>query len=293
MSAQVYRKVVVQIAVLALLVGIPGTAKAEAEIMFVSESAIFDPVTQAVLFTIEFNQAPDFFTVDAFGRQKNSFQYYIVGAPNLPYPANFDAIIRGEEIHITSDAIRIRNSAPSVPDTGAGGWGAVRGVIPFSLKGNVLTFSVPLHLISDHSLDGAFAYQLESYQFGSLTKHIDSHSVIVPGIVQIDIKPGSNTNPINPRSKGKIPVAILTSATFNALAVNAATVRFGAKGTEAAPVLVAVEDVNGDGRPDLLLHFNTQETRLQCGQTSALLTGETLGGQAIHGADVIQTVECK
>jgi hypothetical protein len=29
--------------------------------------------------------------------------------------------------------------------------------------------------------------------------------------------------------------------------------------------MFAVEDVNDDGRPDLLLHFNTQETGIQCG----------------------------
>jgi hypothetical protein len=97
--------------------------------------------------------------------------------------------------------------------------------------------------------------------------------------VPIDIKPGSDTNPINPRSKGKIPVAILTMDTFDATTVNPATVHFGANGTEAAPVLVAVEDVNDDGRPDLLLHFNTQETGIQCRETSASLTGETFDGR--------------
>src|SRR5262245_61037184 len=132
-TQQAHRMAVVQIAVLALLVVIAGTAKAE--FMFVSESAVFNPVTQEVLFTIEFNQAPDFSTVDSFGRQANSFQYFIVGDPNLPYPVNFDAIIRGEEIHITLDTIRIRNSEPGVPDPVAGGWGAVRGVVPFSLNG--------------------------------------------------------------------------------------------------------------------------------------------------------------
>ena len=176
MRAQAHRIAVAQIAVLGLMVGIAGPARAT--FMFVSQSAVFNPVTQQVLFTIEFNQVPDFFTVDSFGRQANSFQYYIVGDPKLPYPANFDAIIRGEEIHITLDTIRIRDSEPSVPDPAAGGWGPVRGVVPFTLSGDVLTFSTPLQSISDHSIDGIFAYRLQVGEFGALTNYIDSHSVV-------------------------------------------------------------------------------------------------------------------
>src|SRR5215467_282001 len=81
MGAQRHRMTVAQTAVVALLVGIAGIAKAD--FMFVSQSAVFNPVTQEVLFTIQFNQVPDFFTVDSFGRQANSFQYFIVGDPNL------------------------------------------------------------------------------------------------------------------------------------------------------------------------------------------------------------------
>jgi hypothetical protein len=109
--------------------------------------------------------------------------------------------------------------------------------------------------------------------------------------VVIDIKPGSDTNPINPRSKGKIPVAILTTRTFDATTVDPGTVRFGRTGTEAAPVQSALEDVDGD--LDMILHFNTQETGIQCRDTSASLTGKTFSGQAIQGSDSIVTVGCK
>jgi hypothetical protein len=74
-------------------------------------------------------------------------------------------------------------------------------------------------------------------------------------IMEIDVKLRSDTNPINPRSKGKISVAILTTNTFDATTVNAATVHFGATGTEAAPIVVAVKDTNGDGLTDMLLLF--------------------------------------
>jgi hypothetical protein len=53
-----------------------------------------------------------------------------------------------------------------------------------------------------------------------------------------------------------IPVAILTTETFNASTVNPTTIHFGATGTEAAPVQSDLEDVDGDGDIDIL-HFKT------------------------------------
>lgn len=118
---------------------------------------------------------------------------------------------------------------------------------------------------------------------------------IVPGplSVSIDIKPGSFPNSINPRNRGTIPVAILSTISFDAATVNATSVRFGPSGTEAAPVRFALEDVNGDGHADMVLHFNTQDTGIVCGAASASLTGETFGGQAIEGSDSVKTVGCK
>lgn len=112
-------------------------------------------------------------------------------------------------------------------------------------------------------------------------------------LISIDIKPGSFPNSINPRSKGVIPVAILTTETFDAATVDSTTVLFGPSGTEAAPAKSALLDVDGDGDIDMILHFNTQTTGIQCGDTSATLTGETLDGQMIKGADDINTVGCK
>jgi hypothetical protein len=112
-------------------------------------------------------------------------------------------------------------------------------------------------------------------------------------IVDIDIKPGSDPNSINPRSKGKIPVAILTTDSFDAAAVDPTTILFGRTGEEASPVHYAFEDVDDDGDNDMILHFNTQDTGIQCGDTEAFLTGETLSGITIKGSDSIRTVGCK
>jgi len=108
--------------------------------------------------------------------------------------------------------------------------------------------------------------------------------------VTIDIKPGGFPNSINPKSRGVTPVAILTTATFNATTVKPSTVRFGATGTEAAPAKSALEDVDRDGDIDMILHFSTQSIGIHCGDTAGILTGETFSGQAISGSDSIRTV---
>ncbi|MES2355505.1 MAG: hypothetical protein V4568_14105 [Pseudomonadota bacterium] len=114
----------------------------------------------------------------------------------------------------------------------------------------------------------------------------------------IDIKPGDFSNHINVKSNGRIPVAILTTgaadntATFNAATVDPATVRFGLTGTEATPVHIALEDVDGDGDVDLILHFNTQEIGVKCGEASATLTAKTFEGKTVQGTDSIKTLGC-
>lgn len=116
---------------------------------------------------------------------------------------------------------------------------------------------------------------------------------VVAKPVTIDIKPGSDTNRINPKSKGVTPVAILTTSTFDSTTVDPLSVKFGPNEATEAHGRGHIEDANGDGKLDLVLHFNTQETGIQCGDTSASLTGETFGGQAIAGSDSIRTVGCK
>ena len=111
--------------------------------------------------------------------------------------------------------------------------------------------------------------------------------------IEIDIKPGSEPNSINPDSKGVIPVAILTTGDFDAASVNATTVLFGKEGNEAAPVHDALEDVDGDGDIDMILHFKTQETGIGEGDTEAILTGQTLDSKNFKGTDAVRIVPPK
>jgi len=102
---------------------------------------------------------------------------------------------------------------------------------------------------------------------------------------------GSDPNAINPNSKGVIPVAILTAPEFDASTVDSSSVRFGPKG--ACPVHQAIEDVDGDGDLDMILHFKTQETGIKAGDTKACLIGKTVDGRNITGCDAIVTVPPK
>jgi hypothetical protein len=79
-----------------------------------------------------------------------------------------------------------------------------------------------------------------------------------PLAVGIDIKPGSDNNPIDLASQGVLTVAILTTADFDAALVDAGSVQFAG----AYAVHSALEDVDGDGDLDMVLHFCVQETNL-------------------------------
>jgi hypothetical protein len=114
--------------------------------------------------------------------------------------------------------------------------------------------------------------------------------------VPIDIKPGSATNPINVRSKGVIPVAILSTPSFDATTVDPTSVCFGDAEDPAqrdcTPLLGrgVAGDVNGDRRRDLLFVFQTQETGIDPGDTQACLSGKTFAGVSIEGCDTIKTL---
>jgi hypothetical protein len=118
---------------------------------------------------------------------------------------------------------------------------------------------------------------------------------VTPGVisVEIDIKPGSFPNSINPNSKGVIPVAILTTEDFDATTVDADTVRFGPADAEKVHKRAHVEDADGDGDLDLVLHFRTRETDIQSDDTEACLTGRTTVTDTIWGCDSVRTVPQK
>ncbi len=116
-------------------------------------------------------------------------------------------------------------------------------------------------------------------------------SVITETIVTTDIKPGSETNNINPNSNGLVAVAILTGGEFDALQLDPDTAKFGPG--EATVERYTVTDVDSDGDQDLLLHFRIQEAGIACADAQATLVGELYDGTEITGTDSITTVGCQ
>ncbi len=129
---------------------------------------------------------------------------------------------------------------------------------------------------------------LDFWFYGSVPVQLRSPGA---GEVTIDIKPGSDTNPINLKSKGLVPVAVLTTEGFDAGTVDPQTVLL----EEVAPLRWTLEDVDGDGDKDMLFHFKMEDlaTVLTQDSTEATLTAKTTGGASIQGTDKVQIVPSK
>jgi hypothetical protein len=133
------------------------------------------------------------------------------------------------------------------------------------------------------------------------------HTLVVSGVtlsvqllpISIEIKPGREVEraPVNPKSRGKIPVALLSSSDFNALdvAVDVALLTFGATGDERSLSRCGRggEDVNGDGRLDLVCHFENQLARFTPDSYEGILKGVTTDGRQFEGRDLLKVVPVK
>ena len=126
-----------------------------------------------------------------------------------------------------------------------------------------------------------------------------------PLVVEVDIKPGSCPNPLNVKSKGVLPVAILGSEDFDVFSIDPVSIRLEG----VAPVRSSYEDVatpvsnktddcectteGPDGYLDLVLKFDTQEIvdalgGVYDGDVYLLtLTGKAVDGTPIEGTDCV------
>jgi len=115
-------------------------------------------------------------------------------------------------------------------------------------------------------------------------------------VASIDIRPDSETNPIQLAGSSIVPVAILSSSPFDVLAVDVGTVYFGADPPDPARSDCTEShrrghlgrDFDSDGVIDLLLHFDTSEPGIALGDETACSTGRTLDGRDLRGCDSIR-----
>ena len=124
--------------------------------------------------------------------------------------------------------------------------------------------------------------------------------------VDVDIKPQSCPNPLNVKSKGKLPIAILGTSSFDVTEINLETITLAGvshvnDGLEdvATPFNGDIEDCDdcteegADGFVDLTLKFQTQDIVTAIGDVddgdclTLTLEGELLDGTPIVGEDIV------
>jgi hypothetical protein len=179
------------------------------------------------------------------------------------------------------------------------GW--TGGESGFVFTGN-LTAQDPLFALDGIGPEAQWALQCGSPALGAATDgtHIGAWQgdIVCTMEISIDIKPGSDENPINPSDKGKITVAVLSTEAFDATRVDRESLTFGRTGDESSlarqgPKRVpqcCIEDANEDGLPDLVCHFEMQACVFLAGDTLGILRGATLDGDLFEGWDVVSIV---
>ena len=129
---------------------------------------------------------------------------------------------------------------------------------------------------------------LASGDLSSVESYGTAPKAAPPIAVTIQVKSGAN-GPINRSSRGTVPVAVFSSSTFDATKIDRTTVVFA--GAPALAIGEASADLNGDGLPDVMLHFSTQALVLPDGTTQACMTGKTTDQKSFQGCDSIRLVK--
>jgi len=148
----------------------------------------------------------------------------------------------------------------------------------------------------------AFSMDFSRFHFNDSYSHVVLHEI--PRRIQIDIKPQSCPNPVNVKSKGVLPVAILGSDVLDVNDIDYDTILLEG----IAPLRGSYEDVaspvsddtecacttdGADGYMDLTLKFDTQEMLSVLGEVvddelwMLHLTGNLKDGTPIEGTDCI------
>lgn len=119
-----------------------------------------------------------------------------------------------------------------------------------------------------------------------------------PAELEIDVKPDSDENTINPKSEGVVPVAVLQNDEFDPTSENV-NYRFGAKdvvegGNGARPIhdghVTTVDGEDDHERKALLLHFPVQDTGFDGNEAIGQLHWENGHKGAHHGLGGSDTV---
>jgi hypothetical protein len=135
------------------------------------------------------------------------------------------------------------------------------------------------------------------------------------GGVEVDVKPGSSVNPINLRSNGVLPVAIMGSADLDVMSIDPTTIMLQGVapirwncvdlGSDDEDPLAGPLDadpmddmgISADGYLDMTLKFRTQEIAAAIGEVerddiiTLTLTGYLEDGSPISGTETVRIVQ--
>lgn len=121
-----------------------------------------------------------------------------------------------------------------------------------------------------------------------------AHSIMFMGVreASVDIKPMSWPNPVNVKSKGVVPVAVLGSEMFDATTIDPMTVSLAG----VMPTKWSVSDANYDGYMDMVFHFDTQTLVGALGPVAdgdemmLSMMGMLSDGNWFYGSDMIRVL---
>jgi hypothetical protein len=130
-------------------------------------------------------------------------------------------------------------------------------------------------------------------KFVSTGQFTGTMTPIVSETVDMELKPGSGPNCINPNSKGNVPVAIYGDS-VNVRQINVSTLEIDDDSNPLTPgvrpVKTSIEDLDRDGNVDLVIHFDTRQLStagiLADGRTLQV-TGNFNNGNLFNASDVM------
>jgi hypothetical protein len=109
--------------------------------------------------------------------------------------------------------------------------------------------------------------------------------------VGIDVLPGDEANVVYPNKSGKLPIAILSSAEFDATQIYVPILKINSMPTAE---LVGAQNVDGVHGSDLVVTFPVQQSGILCNDTEVTITGYSQSStDQISGVGSIDASECE
>lgn len=154
-----------------------------------------------------------------------------------------------------------------------------------------------MQFMNEGSIGGTISLTRASCN-GSVSEGLfDNVEITIPGNdLVIDIKPGSELNPINLGARGVLPVAVLATEDFDATDPGIGWIELSDSeltGT-CVPQKSSFEDINGDGFVDLMLHFSLPDLVasdcIDASTAELTLSIETMNGAQSSGSDAVSII---